>query len=236
MPTTGDWSGHPRQAFSDPYLTWTAPLRRGPRLPNILSVTAEKSRKLIMRNTSSTNQTSRLEVECRRVDCHRRALVAGRSRLRSRVRSRSRSRSRSCPIRGPRLALFYCSRPRLVRHTSIGTAVTARGRLPSAQSPKGQRHGSKHRGGCSSLASGPPSGPPLIRSQAPSRTACRTDPSNYQLARVCFDDTRKPSSTSWGSVKPRHALVLSARTIHVHTKSEELAAHYRVHTQSLRML
>lgn len=31
----------------------------------------------------------------------------------------------------------------------------------------------------------------MIRSQAPSRIACRWDPSNYQLARVCFDYTEK---------------------------------------------
>lgn len=86
---------------------------------------------------------------------------------------------------------------------------------PSPPSRKGHSHKSKRRGGCSSLASGPPGGPPLIRSQAPSRTACRRDPSNYQLARVCLNHTRKPSSVSWGSVKPHHALALSARTIHV---------------------
>lgn len=143
--------------------------------------------------------------------CHRRSPCRWRS------SSRSRSRSRSCPIRGPRLALFYCSRPRLVGPTSkMSYRDSASARLPSPQSRKGQSHKSKRRGGCSSLASGPSSGPPLIRSQAPSRIACRRDPSNYQLARVCLDDTRKPSSTSWGLVKPHHALAPSARTIHVH--------------------
>lgn len=53
----------------------------------------------------------------------------------------------------------------------------------------------------------------MIRSQAPSRIACRWDPSNYQLARVCFDYTEKPPSKSWGSVKPHHALGRSRRVL-----------------------